>query len=346
MPTRSLPRRAFVAALLGAGLHPTSTPARTKLERTRLTLTVDGEAALYHLPLTIADQLGYFKAEGLEVEISDMVGGARSPQVLPGSMSDVCVGAFENTINGHAKGQSLQSLVLLGRTPQIALGVSTHNLPGYRVLADLRGKKIGVSGLGTSSHMVANVVLARAGIGPDEVQFVGIGSAGGALWALRSGHIDAICNADPVMGLLEQKSDIKIVSDTRTLKGALEVFGGAMPSACLYAPREFIRNYPKTMQALTHAMVHALKWLQTAGPSDIVKMVPESYFLGDRAAYLAAFNKAREAISPDGLLPDDGPKTAWKALSSFDPLVKAARIDLSKTYTNDFARQAKKRFRA
>ena len=194
--------------------------------------------------------------------------------------------------------------------------------------------------------MVANVVLARAGIGPDEVQFVGIGSAGGALWALRSGHIDAICNADPVMGLLEQKSDIKIVSDTRTLKGALEVFGGAMPSACLYAPREFIRNYPKTMQALTHAMVHALKWLQTAGPSDIVKMVPESYFLGDRAAYLAAFNKAREAISPDGLLPDDGPKTAWKALSSFDPLVKAARIDLSKTYTNDFARQAKKRFRA
>lgn len=309
-------------------------------------LAVDGEAALYHLPLTIADQLGYFKSEGLDVEITDLVGGIRSAQAVPGTMADVFAGAFENTITAQAKGQILQSFVLQDRAPQIALGVSTHNLPSYRGLADLRGKKIGIAALGSPSHMVANVVLTRAGVDPGEVQFVGIGSAGGALWALRSGQIDAICNTDPVMGMLEQKSDIKIVSDTRTLKGALEVFGGAMPAACIYAPLEFIRKNPNTVQALTNAIVHALKWLQTAGPSDIVKRVPESYFLGDRAVYLAAFNKAREAISPDGLLPEDGPQTAWKALGSFDPQVKAARIDLGKTYTNDFAQRAKARFRA
>nr|WP_315184251.1 ABC transporter substrate-binding protein [uncultured Albidiferax sp.] len=347
MTYHPFPRRSFLAAaLLGAGLHATSTRAQTKPEKSRLTLAVDGEAALYHLPLTIADQLGYFKAEGLEVDISDLVGGARSPVAIPGSVADVFAGAFENTIHSQAKGQMVQSFVLQGRAPQIALGVSTHNMPDYRVLADLRGKRIGVAALGAPSHMVANVVLARAGVGPGEVQFVGIGSAGAALWALRSGQIDAICNSDPVMGMLEQKSDIKIVSDTRTMKGALDVFGGAMPAACLYAPLEFVRKNPNTVQALTNAMVHALKWLQTAGPSDIVKMVPESYFLGDRAIYLAAFNKAREAISPDGLLPDGGPQTALAALGSFDPLVKAARIDLGKTYTNDFARRAKERFRA
>ncbi|BDT67455.1 hypothetical protein os1_16310 [Comamonadaceae bacterium OS-1] len=347
MPVHPLPRRSFVAAaLLAAGLHATASRAQIKPERTRLNLAVDGEAALYHLPLTIADQLGYFKAEGLEVEISDSVGGARSPMALPGSMADVFVGAFENTIQSQAKGQMLQSFVLQGRAPQIALGVSTHNMPDYRVLADLRGKKIGVAALGAPSHMVANVVLARAGVGPGEVNFVGIGSSGGALWAMRSGQIDAICNIDPVMGMLAQRSDIRIVSDTRTLKGALDVFGGAMPAACMYAPLEFVRKYPNTVQALANAMVHALKWLQTAGPSDIVKIVPESYFLGDRAAYLAAFNMAREAISPDGLLPEAGPQTALAALGSFDPLVKAARIDLAKTYTNDFARRAKERFRA
>ena len=347
MFNRPLPRRSFVAAaILAAGFHTTATRAQAKLEKIRLTLAVDGEAALYHLPLTIADQLGYFKAEGLEVDISDLVGGARSPQAMPGSTADVFAGAFENTINAQAKGQMLQSFVLQGRAPQIALGVSTHNMPGYRMVADLRGKRIGVTALGAPSHMVANVVLARAGVGPGEVQFVGIGSAGGALWALRSGHIDAICNTDPVMGMLEQKSDVRIVSDTRTLRGALDVFGGAMPASCVYAPLEFVRKNPNTVQALTNAIVHALKWLQTAGPSDIVKIVPDSYFLGDRAVYLAAFNKAREAISPDGLLPEDGPQTAWKALGSFDPLVKAARIDLKKTFTNDFAQRAKERFRA
>ncbi|WP_367850031.1 ABC transporter substrate-binding protein [Rhodoferax sp. WC2427] len=347
MSIHPLPRRTFVAAaLLAAGLQATVSRAQIKPERTRLNLAVDGEAALCHLPLTIADQLGFFKAEGLDVEINDLVGGARSPVALPGSVSDVFAGAFENTIHSQAKGQMLQSIVLQGRAPQIALGISTHNMPYYQALADLRGKKIGVAALGAPSHMVANVVLARAGVSPNEVHFVGIGSSGGALWALRSGQIDAICNTDPIMGMLEQKSDIRIVSDTRTLKGALHVFGGAMPAACIYAPLEFVRKYPNTVQALTNAIVHALKWLQTAGPSDIVKVVPESYFLGDRAAYLAAFNMAREAISPDGLLPEAGPQTALTALGSFDPQVKAARIDLGKTYTNDFARRAKERFRA
>jgi NitT/TauT family transport system substrate-binding protein len=344
---RTLPRRTFVAAaFLAAGLHATATRAQAKLEKSRLTLAIDGEAALYNLPLTIADQLGFFRAEGLEVEISDLVGGSRSPQTLLGSTPDVFAGAFDSTIHGQTRGQLLQSFVLQGRAPQMALGVSTFNMRHYHAPADLRGKRIGVAALGTPSHMVANVVLARAGVSPNEVKFMGIGSAGGALWALRSGQVDAICNADPVMGMLEQKSDIRIVSDTRSLKGALDLFGGAMPAACLYAPLEFIKKNPNTVQALTNAVVHALKWLQTAGPSDIVKIVPESYFLGDRAVYLAAFNKAREAISPDGLVPDDGPQTAHAALASFDPQVKAARIDLAKTYTNDFARRAKERFRA
>lgn len=347
MPARTLSRRSVLAAgLLAAGLHATSTRAQAKLEKPRLSLAVDAEAALYHLPLTLAEQLGYFRAEGLEVEINDPLGATRSPLALPGSTPDVFAGAFDSTIHAQARGQWLQAFVLQGRAPQIALGISTHSMPHYQSLADLRGKRIGVAALGAPSHMVANVVLARAGVSPNEVQFLGIGSAAGALWALRSGQVDAICNADPVMGMLEQKSDIRIVSDTRSLKGAQDLFGGTMPAACLYAPLEFIKKHPYTVQALANAMVHALKWLQTAGPSDIVKNVPERYFLGDRAMYLSAFNKARETISPDGLLPEDGPRTAWAALGSFDPLVKAARIDLARTYTNDFARRAKERFRA
>jgi NitT/TauT family transport system substrate-binding protein len=99
------------------------------------------------------------------------------------------------------------------------------------------------------------------------------------------------------------------------------------------------------VQALTNAMVHSLKWLQTAGPSDIIKTVPEAYLLGDRALYLAAFNKVREAISPDGMISDEGPRTALKALASFDPSIKAEKIELSKTYSNEFAKKAKERFK-
>ena len=99
-------------------------------------------------------------------------------------------------------------------------------------------------------------------------------------------------------------------------------------------------------QAMANAIVHSLKWLQTAGPSDIIKTVPEGYLLGDRALYLASFNKVREAISLDGLLSEEGARTALNALASFDPAVKADKIDLGKTYTNDFARKAKERYKA
>jgi NitT/TauT family transport system substrate-binding protein len=343
-----LTRRTFTTAstLAATSIAVPRVHAQTKLEKTKISLAVGGKAAFYYLPLTITEQLGYFKAEGLDVEISDFAGGARALQAVVGGSADVCSGAFEHTINLQAKNQYFQAFVLQGRAPQIAVGVSTKNMAGYRTIADLKGKKIGVSAPGSSTNMVANLVLSRGGLKASDVSFIGVGVAAGALTAMRSGQIDAISNTDPVMTMLEQKGDVKIISDTRTLKGTLDVFGGPMPAACLYAPLEFIQKYPNTTQALANAIVRSLKWLQTAGPGDIIKTVPEAYLLGDRALYLASFDKVRESISPDGVVMADGPKTALDAIASFDPSVKADKINLAKTFTNDFARRAKERFKA
>ena len=348
MKNMILKRRTFTAAaaLAAAAIAAPALRAQGKLEKSKVAIAVGGKAAFYYLPLTIAEQLGYFKAEGLDIEVSDFAGGARSLQALVGGSADVVSGAYEHTINMQSKNQFIQSFVLQGRAPQIAIGVSTKTMPNYKALTDLRGKKIGVSAPGSSTNMVANLVLSRAGVKASEVSYVGVGTAAGALAALRSGQIDAMSNIDPVMTMLEQKGDVKIISDTRTLKGTIDVFGGPMPAACFYTHAEFIQKNPNTCQALANAIVHALKWLQTAGPSDIIKTVPEGYLLGDRALYLASFNKVREAIALDGILPDEGARTALRALVSFDPSIKPERIDLAKTYTNEFARRAKDKFKA
>ena len=348
MKNNFVSRRTFTSAALlaGAGIAAPSVWADSKLEKTKVAIAVGGKAAFYYLPLTISEQLGYFKAEGLDVEISDFAGGSRALQALVGGSADVVSGAYEHTINMQSKNQFIESIVLMGRAPQIAMGVSVKSMPNYQSVADLRGKKIGVSAPGSSTNMVANLVLSRAGLKASDVSFVGVGTAAGALTALRSGQIDAMSNTDPVMTMLEQKGDVKIISDTRTLKGTLEVFGGPMPAACFYTHTEFVQKNPNTCQALANAIVRGLKWLQTAGPSDIIKTVPENYLLGDRALYLASFNKVREAISLDGMLPDEGTQTALKALASFEPSVHPDKIVLAKTYTNEFARRAKDRFKA
>ena len=337
-------RRHHVAALfamlaLAVGAD-TRDAAAQSLEKPKVTIAVGGKASIYYLPLTIAEAKGYFKDEGLTVEIVDFAGGSQSLRAVVGGSADVVSGAFEHTINLQASKQYFRAFVLQGRAPAIAVGVATAKAGAYRSPADLKGMKIGVSAPGSSTNMVANYVLAKGGLKPSDVSFVGVGTASGALAALRTGQIDAISNVDPVMTMLEQKGDVKIIADTRTLKGTQLLFGGPMPAASLYAPEEFIARNPKTVQALTNAMVRALKWLQTAGPSDIINTVPDAYLLGDRALYLASFNAVRDAISPDGLISEASVKVSLAALASFNERIRPEQIDLTRTYTNDFVRKA------
>jgi NitT/TauT family transport system substrate-binding protein len=341
-------RRLFTgsAVVAAAALALPGLRAQPRPETTKISLSVDGKAALGYLPLTIAEQLGYFRAEGLEVSISDLASGAAAFEAMQAGAADVCSGAFEQTIQLQAKNQKYQAFVLQGRAPQMVFGVSSRTMPHYRSVADLRGRKIGVSGPASPSSLMAGLVLLQGGLKADEASLVAVGTAGGALAALRSGQIDAISNTDPVMTMLERGGDVKIIGDSRTLKGTEEVFGGPMPAACLYASLDFIRKNPNTCQALANAIVHSLKWLQTAGPSDIIQAVPDSYLMGDRGLYLASFNKVRESISLDGLFCDAGPPTALKALSRLDASLQADRIDLVSTYTNGFASRAKERFKA
>lgn len=345
---RFTPRRRFLAsaAFTAAAVAFPALNAQSKPERPRLSVGVGGKSAFRYLPLTIAEQLGYFKAEGLDLEIIDFADDARALQAVASGGVEVCAGVYEHTLTLQARQQMFQSFVLQGRAPQIAFGVSTKTMPDYKSASQLKGKRIGVSSFGSSTDLLVSRVLAQAGLKHVDVSLIGVGSGTGALMALRSGQVDAISNSEPVMTMLEQKGDVKIISDTRTLKGTVEVFGGPMPAACLYAPLEFVRKNPYTCQALAYAVVHGLKWLQTAGPRDIIKTVPDGYLLGDRAVYLAAFSKVRESLSLDGLMPEDGPRTALRALSGFDAMVKEDKIRLSLTSTNEFAQRAKERFKA
>lgn len=338
----SLQRRHLLAAASGLGLLNLlpGTARAQALEKPQLTLAVGGKNLLYYLPLTIAEQLGYFKEQGLQVNIVDFAGGSQALRALVGGSADVVSGAFEHTLNMQTKGQRLRAFVLQGRAPQVVLGINPKTLPNYKSVADLKGKKIGVTAPGSSTNVMLNYVLAKAGLKPSDVSVIGVGAGSGAVAAMRSGQVDAVSNLDPVISLLLRSGDIKIVSDTRIVAEADRVFGGPMPAGCLYAAQGFIDKHPNTVQALTTAMVKANQWIQQAGAADIIKTVPESYLLGDRAIYVDAFLAAKGALSPDGLFPEQGAATALRALASIDPAMAGAKVDLGAVYTNDFVKKA------
>lgn len=336
-------RRHFIGSGIAAASLPNLAFAQA-LEKPKCTIAVGGKNLFYYLPLTIAEQLGYFKDEGLDLTIVDFAGGARALQAVVGGSADVVSGAFEHTVNMQFKGQPMRAFALQGLAPQIVLGVNPKTMPNFKGVADLKGKKIGVTAPGSSTNVLVNFVLAKAGLKPSDVSIVGVGASNGAVAAMRSGQIDAMSNLDPVVTLLQRSGDLKIVTDTRIVSEAEKVFGGPMPAGCLYCPQPFIDRNPNTVQAMANAMVRANKWIQKAGPGDIIKVVPESYLLGDRAVYIDGFLAAQKALSPDGMIPAKGAETAFRALGSVDAEIAKAKLDLNAVYTNAFVQKANAKY--
>src|SRR6185295_18348456 len=225
--------------LIGFALLFATALVHAQIEKRDVHIAVGGKVALYYLPLTITERLGFFKDEGLNVRISDFAGGTRSLEAVVGGSADVVSGSYEHTINMQSKKINFQAFVLAGASPQISIGIGAG----------------------------ANVIS-----------------------AVDQGRVDVISQTDPAVTILEKQGKIKVIAETRTPAGTEKLFGGPMPAASLYAPIEFIKKNPNTVQALTNATVRALLWMQDATPQQILNTVPEEYLLGNKAMYLFAFN--------------------------------------------------------
>jgi len=323
----------LVLGAFGPGAH-------AQIEKRDVHIAVGGKSALYYLPLTITERLGYFKEEGLNVRISDFAGGTRSLEAVVGGSADVVSGSYEHTINMQSKKIDFQAFVLAGASPQISVGIASSRAASYQSPKDLKGLKVGVSAPGSSTNMVVNFLIAKGGLKPSDVSIIGTGAGASVIAALDQGRVDVLSQTDPVMTILEKEGKIKLIAETRTPEGTEKLFGGPMPAASLYAPIEFIRKNPNSVQALTNAMVRALIWMQEASPQQILSTVPEEYLLGNKAMYLFAYNNVKTAYSRDGLFSEAGAKTTLKAIASFNPAVKPEQIRLAETYTNDFVKKA------
>ena len=325
---------------------PVATHAQARLEKPKVAIAVGGKPAFYYIALTIAERKGYFKDEGLDVEISDFAGGSKALQAVVGGSSDVVSGAWENTIDQQPKGLNLQGFVKMGRYPAITVGVVKAKAASYKSPKDLKGMKIGVTAPGSSTNRVVQHLMVTGGLKSDDASFIGVGTSSGVIAAAKSGEIDAVSNIDPVITMMEKSGDLVVIADTRTEEGTRKVFGFSdLPAAALYAPIDFIKKNPNTVQALTNAMVRALQWLRTATPDQVADTVPPDYLLGDRALYVAAYAKFKDAISPDGMFTQEGAENTLKFLAAFNPAVKPAEINLKQTFDNSYVQKALAKYR-
>lgn len=306
-------------------------------QRIEVRIAVGGQAQLVYLPTTLAQSLGHYEQEGLQVTLQDFPGGAKALEALLGGSTDVVSGFYDHTIQMAAEGRSLQAFVSMLRYLGLAAVVSPASPRKIRRIEDLRGATVGVSAPGSSTHLFARYLLATRGVPPDSISAVGIGMSASAVAAMERGKVDAAIMADPAIAYLtKRRGALTILADTRTAEGVRAVFGtGSYPASVLYSSAEWIQSNRETARRLARAIQRTLRWIQAHSPEEVARAMPPEFHGEDESLYVESLRRAMVMYSCDGRMPADGPEAVRKVLAVSLPKVREARIDLAKTYTND-----------
>jgi len=306
-------------------------------DASRVRLAIGGQNQMVYLPTTLARELGFYKENGLDVELQDFQGGAKALQALVGGSADVVSGFYDHTIQMAAEGRELVAFVTMLRFPGLVLATSPQAAGNIQRIEDLKGKIAGVTSAGSSSQMFLTFLLTRHGVPADSVSVTAIGSAATAIAAIEHGKIDAGWMADPSFTLVKRRNPgIRVLADLRDEAGVKEAFGTTTyPGAVLYAPGEWIRANRDTATRLARAIGQTLTWMHTHSAEEISARTPQSLRGEDDALYVEALKNSMPMFSVDGQMTAEGAGAVRTLLNESMPKVREATIDVSKTYTNE-----------
>jgi NitT/TauT family transport system substrate-binding protein len=303
---------------------------------TRVRIAIGGQNQMIYLPTTLAQELGFYREEGLEVELQDFQGGAKALQALVGGSADVVSGFYDHTIQMAAEGRALVAFVTMLRFPGLVLVTSPRS--PVRTIEDLKGRIAGVTTAGSSSQMLLTYILQRHGIAADAVAVTAIGSAAAAIAAMEHGRVDAGMMADPSFTLVQHRNPtVRVLADLRDAAGVKAAFGtSAYPGSVLYASGDWVRAHPDTARRLARAVLRTLQWMQAHSAEDIAIKTPKAFRGEDDALYTDALRSSMPMFSPDGVMAADGADIVRTLLAGSLEKVRMANVDVSKTYTNGF----------
>lgn len=330
MPKKTLLLATALAIVLGA--------ANAAQAAEKISIMVGGIEKIIYLPAKLAEQLGYFKEQGLDVELlSEPAGVNAEDEMLAGAVEGV-VGFYDHSIDLQAKGKLVESVVQFSQAPGEVELVSAKMADQIKSPADFKGKNLGVTGLGSSTNFLTQYLAVKNGVPLGEFTSIPVGAGNTFIAAMQQGKIDAGMTTEPTISRLLKTGEAKILIDMRSVDTTRAALGGVYPAACLYMQTEWVEQHHDEVQKLANAFVKTLRFIATHSAEEIAAQMPRDYYAGDKEMYVHALATGKQMFTADGIMPSDGPPTVLTVLSTFDKTVKGKTIDLSKTYTTSFVK--------
>ncbi|WML43984.1 ABC transporter substrate-binding protein [Neobacillus sp. PS3-40] len=337
-----------IVALLLSGCSSTkSTTTSSKAKNSdkkssstqRVSIMVGGLEKIIYLPFMLAEKLGFYEDEGLIVTlISESAGQSAETALLAGQV-DGAGGFYDHTLDLQSKGKNVEAVVTMAGVPGEQLMVANRLKDKVKTLADLKGLNIGVTGLGSSTNMLASYNVVKGGNKESDYKPLPVGAGQTLIAAMQNNRIDACVTSEPTASLLLNKNMAFTFVDMNSKEGTEKSLGGGYAATSLYMSNDYVKAHPDVVQRLANAYVKTLKWMGSHTPEEIADKMPEEYYAGDKTVYIQALKGQLPMFTTDGKMPAGVPENVQKILSAFKPGVK--KVDLSLTYTNKFIENVK-----
>lgn len=154
-----------------------------------------------YMPVYIAQKVGFFEKEGLNVTLRYSNGGPLAAQLVSSGDADIAHIVFTPVILGHGNG--LKGKFFYQTYTHMMYFVGVPKDSKIKSAADLEGKKIGVFNMGSAAVYVTKSTAKAAGVDPSTLQFIPVGVGPQALAALQSGQVNALGLWDAVYATYE-----------------------------------------------------------------------------------------------------------------------------------------------
>ena len=306
-----------------------------------LKIMVGGMSKQIYLPNKLTEILGYFKEQKLNVTLIDEQSGQSSEEEVIAGNVQAGSGSYSHVLELQPKGKYMTQVVQFQIAPGEAEMVDSRKADTIKTAADLKGRNLGVTSLGSGTHTITLALLGRAGLTGTDAKFVAVGAGNTFIAAIKQQRIDAGMTTEPTISRLLKTGEGKVLIDLRTPAATRAALGADYPFIGIFMMSDYVNSHKNVVQRLVNAYVKTLKWMKAHTALEISEKMPADYYAGDKDMYVTALDGQKDSFTADGIMPAAGAANALDIELKYVKDMKGATVDLAKTYTNEFAKAAK-----
>src|SRR5947209_4249630 len=205
-------------------------------------IMVGGIDKQIYLPYQLAQNLGFYKKYGVNVELStEGKGGVGAEDAMASGSVDFAGAWYIHTVDFQSKGKDVINVVQLSGAPGERVMCATAS--GVHSPADFKGKTMGVTDLGSGTDELTQFLASKAGLTKKDYHTLAVGAGATAIAALKRHSADCVMTTQPTVGALEAQKIAYSAVDVATAAGAEKALGGDWPAAGLLARADWVKAH-------------------------------------------------------------------------------------------------------